>query len=122
MIRRSGEGSQYTFIRFNETLTLKVFPPSICRVSDAFDKATGIFHVKWFHAERLHNHLRNIPPEEYRTDYFAKSGVPALDDDGNITADHSQHVSLFTICALRQSRLTAMEMQNCVEHGHLPNS
>jgi hypothetical protein len=61
-------------------------------------KETGIFHVKWFHAERLHNHLRNIPPEEYRADYFAKSGVPALNDDGNITADHSQHVSLFTIC------------------------
>ena len=40
MIRRSGEGSQYTFTRFTETLTLKVFPPSICRVSAAFDKVT----------------------------------------------------------------------------------
>ena len=80
----------------------------ICRVSDAFDKATGIFHVKRFHLARLHNHFRNIPPEECRADYFAKSGVPALYEDGNITAEHSQHVSLFTICAPHQSRLTAM--------------
>ena len=78
---------------------------AICCVSDAFDQATGIFHVKRFHSEWLHNHFRNIPPEECRADYFAKSGVPALDDDGNITADHSQHVSLITICAPRQKQI-----------------
>jgi hypothetical protein len=81
---------------------------AICRVSDAFDKVTGIFHVKRFHSARLHNHYRNISPEEGRADHFAKSGVPALYDDGNRTAEHSQHVSLFTICAPHQSRLTAM--------------
>jgi hypothetical protein len=90
---------------------------AICCVSDAFDKATGIFDVKRFHSERLHNHFRNIPPEECRADYFAKSGIPALDDEGNKTAEHSQHVSHFTICAPRQSRLTAMEMQ-IESHGN----
>ena len=42
--------------------------------------------VQWYSAERLQSYLGNIPPEEFESNYYAKSDVPSIDGAANMTA------------------------------------
>ena len=107
LIHHSDAGSQYTSIKFSETVAIEGLVASIGTVGDAYDNAavaknspfsTGSLltladveeltfdWLDWYNNRRLHSSLGNIPPEEYERNYYAEINGSLIDDAANKTA------------------------------------
>lgn len=104
LVHHSDAGSQYTSIRFTESLMLSDITASIGSVGDAYDNALaestiGLFKtevvrrqkafktlddveyatfewVDWYNNHRLHSTLDYLPPAEYEANYYAGQQTP----------------------------------------------
>lgn len=100
MLQRSIEPSQYTSVRFTESLALQGIAASIGSVGDAYDNALaesiiGLFKTEvvnrhgpfktiaqveyalmesfdWYNNARLHSRLGYLTPAEYEAAYYAQ--------------------------------------------------